>query len=147
MYNSLEPASFQSWIDTNSASFKSTEFVWNEVYCNLPAAAKQSAARPDMLLVQTTEVLLESARFRYFHYSFTYINGNWWKLRHKWPKKSSVPWCYEWHMLFHVCMETTTKMAQKDQYRETVNHTCDNTSLLICLHTFAHKKMSNTIMQ
>ena len=63
-----------------------------------------------------------------------------WKLRHKWPKKSSVPWCYEWHMLFHVCMEPTTKMAQKDQYRETVNHTCDNTSLLICLHTFAHKK-------
>ena len=50
MYNSLEPASFQSWIDTNSASFKSTEFVWNEVYCNLPAAAKQSAARRDMLL-------------------------------------------------------------------------------------------------
>ena len=71
-----------------------------------------------------------------------------WKLRHKWPKKSSVPWCYEWHMLFHVCMETTTKMAQKDQYRETVNHTCENTSLLICLHTFAHqKKKSNTIKQ
>ena len=33
-----------------------TEFVWNEVYCNLPAAAKQSAARRDMLLVQATEV-------------------------------------------------------------------------------------------
>ena len=47
MYNSLEPASFQSWIDTNSASFKSTEFVWKEV-------------------------LIESARFRYVHYSFTY---------------------------------------------------------------------------
>ena len=72
MYNSLEPASFQSWIDTNSASFKSTEFVWNEVYCNLPAAAKQSAARRDMLLVQATEVLIESDRFRYVHYSFTY---------------------------------------------------------------------------
>ena len=34
----------QSCMDTNSASFKSTEFVRNEVYCNLPAAAKQSVA-------------------------------------------------------------------------------------------------------
>ena len=29
-------------------------------------------------------------------------------------------------------------MGQKDRYHETVNHTCDNTSLLICLHMFAH---------
>ena len=52
MCNSLEPASIQSWMDTNGASFKSTEFVRNEVYCNLPAAAKQSVARRDMMLVQ-----------------------------------------------------------------------------------------------
>ena len=51
-------------------------FIWKQnviqVYCNLPAAVKQSAARRDMLLMQATEVLVESARFRYFHHSLTY---------------------------------------------------------------------------
>ena len=42
--NSLEPASIQSWMDTNGASFKSTEFVRNEVYCNLPAAGCATVA-------------------------------------------------------------------------------------------------------
>ena len=35
-------------MDTNTASFKLGEFVRNHVYCNLPAAAKQSLAGCDM---------------------------------------------------------------------------------------------------
>ena len=31
-------------------------------------------------------------------------------------------------------------MAQKDRYHDAVNHTCDKTSLVKCLQTFAQKK-------
>ena len=32
-------------------------------------------------------------------------------------------------------------MAQKDRYHDAVNHTCDKTSLVKCLQTFAQKKV------
>ena len=113
MYNSLDPASFQPWIDTNSASFKSTEFVWNEVYCNLPAAAKQSAARRDMLLMQATERLVESARFRYFHHSLTYKRHIYlvkriWSMRLHLRQKMYNTQSNAKHLLFQFETENTT---------------------------------------
>ena len=113
MYSSLDPTSFQPWIDTNSASFKSTEFVWNEVYCNLPAAAKQSAARRDMLLMQATERLVESARFRYFHHSLTYKPHMYsakriWSMRFLLRQKMYNTQSNAKHLLFHFETENTT---------------------------------------
>ena len=113
MYSSLDPTSFQPWIDTNSASFKSTEFVWNEVYCNLPAAAKQSAARRDMLLMQATERLVESARFRYFHHSLTYKPHMYsakriWSMRFHLRQKMYNTQSNAKHLLFHFETENTT---------------------------------------
>ena len=58
-------------------------------------------------------------------------------ISHRNYQKSSVPWCRVWHMLFHFIMENPHKWPKKNRYHDAVNHTCDNTSLVKCLQTFA----------
>ena len=58
-------------------------------------------------------------------------------------QKSSVSWCPVRHMLFHFIMENPTEMTHKVRYHDAVNHTCDNTSLVKCLQTFAPIKVQS----
>ena len=60
-----------------------------------------------------------------------------WKIPQKWPKKARYHDAVYDTYYFILLWKIPHKWPKKDRYHDAVNDTCDNTSLVKCLQTFA----------
>ena len=67
-----------------------------------------------------------------FYYGKSHING---------PKKLGTMMLCMTHVISFLIWKIPHKWPKKDRHHDAVNDTCDNTSLVKCLQTFAQKKV------